>query len=61
MQALVDGNIISDVIEWSRSVEDKITTIKLRNGSSLEIPTDQQLTLTGYKPSNELYQDMNIH
>lgn len=61
MKALEDNNIISDVIEWKRSLEDKVTLVKLRNGNTVEIPTDKQLTLTGYKPSKELYQQMNIH
>jgi hypothetical protein len=60
-KALEDGNIISDVIEWNRSLEDKVTNIKLRNGKEISIPTDQQLTLTGYRPSKEMFQEMNIN
>lgn len=61
MKAVKDGNVISDVIEWNRCVETKTVTVKLRTGEQLEIPTDQQLTLTGYKPSLDIYQHMNIN
>ena len=61
MNALVDNNIIPAVKEWSRNLEEQTILIKLQNGENLELPADQQLTLTGYKPTNKIYQEMNIH
>ena len=61
MKALEDNNMISDVIEWERDLEAKLTLVKLRNGDIIQVPTDKQLTLTGYKPSKDLYQEMNIN
>lgn len=61
MKALADGNIISDVLEWQRIPEDDLTIVKLRNGNELAVPTNKQLTLTGYKPSKEIYQKMNVN
>lgn len=60
MKALKDGNIISDVVEWKHETESKITRIKLRSGKEEDIKTHQQLTLTGYKPSEEIFKAMNI-
>ena len=61
MKAREGGHVIPDVLEWHRNLEDKIVCLKLRNDESLEVPTDRQLVLTGYRPSLKLYQDMNVN
>jgi hypothetical protein len=60
LKALKEKCIIADVVEWTRDLENKILKAKLRTGETIEVKTDKQFTLIGYKPNVKAYEELNI-